>query len=217
VLSWWVKDYAFAAHWQIQSFLGPRDGERFRTGTGRPVLMLPGIWETWGFLRPLIEPLHAAGHPVHVLPALRRNGRPVADTARLVAGYLEDHDLRDVVIVAHSKGGLIGKYLMTELDPEQRIHRMVALATPFAGSIYARFMLAPSLRSFSPTDPTTLHLQKIVDVNARIISISGVFDPHIPGLWELEGGTNHTIDTGGHFRVIGQPETIRLVVEAAAT
>jgi hypothetical protein len=88
MLGWWAKDYAYAAYWQVRAFVGPRDALRFRTGSGRPVVMLPGIWETWSFLRPLVKALHRAGHPVHVLPGLRRNGRPVADTARAVSAHL---------------------------------------------------------------------------------------------------------------------------------
>lgn len=213
VASWWARDYAYAANWQLRAFFSPHNAEEYTSGTRRPVVVIPGIWETWGFLRPLIEELHAAGHPVHVVRALGRNRRPIPDAARLVADLLAERDLRDVAIVAHSKGGLIGKYLMSEADADGRVTLMVAICTPFAGSIYARFMLAPSLREFSPRDPTTLQLQRTLEVNARITTISGVFDPHIPALWALEGATNVTLDTGGHFRPVSDPRTIRVVLD----
>ena len=215
ILSWWGQDYAYAAYWQVRGTLRPGKKEALRSGTLRPVVIVPGVWEPWGFLGPVIEALHRAGHPVHVVTALGRNSRPVEDSAHTVAGFLAERDLHDVVIVAHSKGGLIGKFVMGELDPESRITSMVAISTPFAGSDYARFMMTRTLRAFSPNDPTTLRMQRNVEVNARITTISGVFDPHIPRIVALEGATNITIDDGGHFRVLDRPEVIDIVLEVA--
>jgi len=215
-LSWWVRDYAYAAYWQVRATLDRSPHGELVRGEKRPVLVLPGVWETWGFLRPLIDPLHAAGHPVHVVPALGRNGRAVPDAAGTVAALLADLDLRDVVVVAHSKGGLIGKYVMAELDPDERVRAMVAVCTPFAGSEYARYVGLRTLRAFAPDDPTTVKLHHLVEANSRITTISGVFDPHIPTAGRLEGGRNLTLDDGGHFRVLANPEVVRTVLEVAS-
>jgi len=215
ILSWWGQDYAYAAYWQVRATLRPGDKKALRSGTGRPVVMVPGVWEPWGFLGPVIEALHSAGHPVHVVTALGRNSRPVEDSAHIVADFIAERDLHDVVIVAHSKGGLIGKFVMSELDPQSRITSMVAICTPFAGSDYARFMMTRTLRAFSPKDPTTLRMQRNLEVNARITTISGVFDPHIPRIVALEGATNITLEDGGHFRLLDRPEVTDIVVEVA--
>lgn len=37
-------------------------------GTRHPVVLVPGVWEPWQFLRGIGERLHEAGHPVHVVP-----------------------------------------------------------------------------------------------------------------------------------------------------
>ncbi|ROQ52494.1 hypothetical protein EDF36_3904 [Rathayibacter sp. PhB152] len=211
---WWIRDYAYAVAWQVRAFVSRRAPDDYLDGTERPIVVLPGIWETWAFLRPIIDPLHRRGHPMHVLTSLGWNGRPVASTAEDVAAYLAEHDLRDVVIVAHSKGGLIGKYVMTELDPDGRVDRMVAVATPFGGSRYAPYLLLKSLRSFSPRDATTLLLSSRAGANARITSVFGLFDPHIPEGSMLEGAVNVRIETGGHFRILSDPETLAAVVAA---
>ncbi|QHC61381.1 alpha/beta hydrolase [Rathayibacter festucae] len=211
---WWIRDYAYAVAWQVRAFVSRRAPDDYLDGTERPIVVLPGIWETWAFLRPIIDPLHRRGHPMHVLTSLGWNGRPVARTAEDVAAYLAEHDLRDVVIIAHSKGGLIGKYVMTELDPDGRVDRMVAVATPFGGSRYAPYLLLRSLRSFSPRDATTLLLSSRAGANARITSVFGLFDPHIPEGSMLEGAVNVRIETGGHFRILSDPETLAAVVAA---
>jgi pimeloyl-ACP methyl ester carboxylesterase len=206
-LGWWIQDYAYAAVRQVAAVVDRRDAAELRTGTATPVVVLPGVYESWRFLRPLAESLHAAGHPIHVIEPLRHNRRPVADGARDVSTYLDAHDLAGVTVVAHSKGGLIGKEVM--LGPAgHRIRGMVAIATPFGGSRYARFLLSRSLRIFSPRDATILRLARETAVNARIVSIYAEFDPHIPEGSELPGARNVRLATGGHFRVLAHPRVL---------
>ena len=214
---WWVQDYAYAAYWQTRAIFGAKDPGSYLSGDGRVVLVLPGVWETWAFLRPLIAQVHAAGHPVHVMASLGWNGRSVVDTAQDVAAYVLEHDLLDVVLLAHSKGGLIGKYVMAVLDDSHRITAMVAVCSPFSGSRYAPYLLLRSLRAFSPRAPTTVLLSKNLTVNNHIVSIYGVFDPHIPEGSELVGARNIRLYAGGHFRILAHPRTIATVLEVADT
>ena len=213
----WALDYRYAVLRQAEAVLDRTDPAAYRRGgTRRPVVVLPGIWETWHFLRPLIEHLHDAGHPVHVLAALGWNGGAVDSGAALTVDHLRRHDLTDVVLVAHSKGGLIGKAAMLDAADGSRIAAMAAISTPFAGSVYARFAPLRSLRAFSPHDPTTLRLAANREVNARITSIYGKFDPHIPGGSELPGAVNVEVPVGGHFRILADPRTLEALDGALA-
>jgi hypothetical protein len=133
-----------------------------------------------------------------------------------VEAYLEEHDLSDVIIVAHSKGGLIGKFIMMDSDGPQRVDRMVAITSPFSGSSLARYTVLPSLRAFAPTDPTIRMLVAEQFVNARITSIFGSFDPHIPDGSELPGATNIRLPVAGHFRILGDRQLLAAVEAAAA-
>ncbi|MFW7414519.1 esterase/lipase family protein [Demequina sp. SO4-18] len=204
---WWALDYGYAVVWQARSFFSRARSDSYLSGSRRPVVILPGIYETWKFMRPLIEQLHAQGHPVHVVADLRRNHAPVPDVAEHVAAYLEANDLDDVIVVAHSKGGLAGKLVMTG-PAGDRIRGMLAIAVPFGGSRYARLMPLRSLRAFSSRDPSIVNLAQHASVNARIVSVYARFDPHIPGGSELPGATNALLDTGGHFRILGHPAVL---------
>lgn len=215
IAGWWARDYAYAVGRQLRSAVSRVSPDEFLSGDGRPVVVIPGIYEDWRFLLPLIEELHAAGHPVHVVTMLQRNRIAVPRAAALLAHYLGERGLTDAVIVAHSKGGLIGKYAMTLLDPEQRISGMVAVCSPFSGSRYAGFMLLPSLRALSPRNPVTLQLGRELSVNERITSVFGLFDPHIPEGSVLPGAHNIQLQTGGHFRILAHPDTIRAVLAGA--
>lgn len=215
-LVWWIADYAYAITWQVRAFFSRVPPDAFRSGDGTPIVVIPGVYETWKFVQPLIEQLHRRGHPVHVIDELGRNRWPVAHGARHVAAYLREHQLDDVVLVAHSKGGLIGKQVMTDAASATGIRGMVAVASPFGGSLYGRFMLLPSLRAFSPTAAGIVALARESAPNRRIVSVYGMFDPHIPGGSELAGARNVRLDTGGHFRVLAHPRVLGEIERLAA-
>ncbi|GAA2080798.1 esterase/lipase family protein [Microbacterium hatanonis] len=206
---WWARDYAYAVVWQVRAFFNRTDPAIFLSGDRTPIVVLPGVYETWKFMQPLIEELHGRGHPVHVVDLLRRNERPVVEMAERVTEYLEQHDLSDVVLMAHSKGGLVGKQAMAFGAAAGRVRGMLAVATPFGGSSYARLMvLAPTLRIFSPRDATIRALARETAVNAKIVSVYGRFDPHIPEGSELVGAKNVRLETGGHFRILAHPRVL---------
>lgn len=215
IAGWWALDYLYAATWQVRAFASRVSADAFRAGEGTTIVVLPGVYETWKFVQPLIDEMHGRGHPVHVLDGLGRSSGPVPEMAERVGAYLADLDLRDVVIVAHSKGGLVGKQVMLGVEAH-RIRGMVAVATPFGGSAYARLMFTPGLRSFSPRDATIVALGSHAEINARIVSVYAGFDPHIPQGSELAGAKNVRLDTGGHFRILAHPRVMAEVAALAA-
>jgi len=208
IAGWWVADYAYALTWQVRGLLNKTYPDAFHSGVQTPVVVIPGIYESWRFLYPLITAMHQRGHPVHVITHLRHNRRPVIEAAERVTAYLDDHDLTGAIVVAHSKGALIGKYVMIQPVGTERVTRMLAVAAPFGGSLYARVMLMPSLRIFSPRNATIVALAREREVNSRIVSVYGEFDPHIPGGSSLEEAKNVRLNTGGHFRILAHPRVI---------
>jgi predicted alpha/beta hydrolase family esterase len=204
---WWAADYLYAGYWQVRAMFDRTDPASFSSGTGAHIVVLPGVYETWKFMQPLVTALHERGHPVHIVDTLHRNQRPVGDMARRVEEYLDHRDLTDVILVAHSKGGLAGKVVMTG-GAQTRVRSMLAIATPFGGSRYARLMLSRTLREFSPDDPSIVSLAQQLTVNERIVSIYAGFDPHIPEGSELAGARNVRLDTGGHFRILAHPRVL---------
>jgi alpha-beta hydrolase superfamily lysophospholipase len=206
-----LRDYPNALRVRAGSLL-TRVPSRWAAGSARPVVLLPGVYETWHFLRVLGDALNAAGHPVHTVPGLGFNRRTIPESAALVARELAARDLRGVALVAHSKGGLIGKHLMTSGDPDGRVDRLVAVATPFSGSAMARWTPWRTMRAFLPGDAVIRALED--HPNQRITSIYPRFDPNIPEGSRLEGATNVEIPVVGHFRILDEPATIAAVLSA---
>lgn len=186
--------------------------ERYAHGDRRPVLIVPGVYETWHYLRLVADALNDAGHPVHTVPGLGLNHRPIPESAGIVWRRILELDLRDVAIVAHSKGGLIGKHLLALDDVEHRVDRVVAIATPFTGSRMAYYTLPRAMREFRPDSPVISRLVTQERVNARIVSIAPRWDPHIPDGSTLAGARNVTLPVVGHFRILLDERLPKLVV-----
>ncbi|GAA1800871.1 hypothetical protein [Agromyces neolithicus] len=221
---WWALDYLYAARRQLAA-LGqithPKPPAAWSRGDAdRPiVLLLAGVYEHWSFLRPIGDALCARGHRVRVVHGLGANLLGIGETADRAVRALErvQRPAAGWVVVAHSKGGLVGKrMLLTEAAAQIGLRGVVAVATPFGGSRLARFLLDPVLREFDPGSPTIVELADGTSVNSRIVSVFGTFDPHVPEGSALEGAMNVQVPVAGHFRILAAPETIDAVVDGVA-
>ncbi|MDO7882239.1 esterase/lipase family protein [Salinibacterium soli] len=206
----WSLDYWYVAWHQWRALFIRRVPDSFSNGDSAPVLLIAGVWEPWYFLRGVGRRLNRAGHPVHVAREIGYNRASVADVAAIAGDYLDAHGLEHVVVVAHSKGGLVGKRLLAH----PRVERLIAIATPFSGSVYANYLPGRALREFRPSNDALLELAADVASNARIVSIYPAFDPHIPGGSALEGAVNIEIPTTGHFRILSDERVLRAIETA---
>jgi len=212
-----VADRLYQWREHARHVVGRTPTARYDRGGLAPVLLLPGAYETWQFLRPVADRLNALGHPIHTLRQLGYNRLTIVASAELAQRYLDQQHLTGVAIVAHSKGGLIAKHMMVTDDRAGRIDSLVAINSPFGGSTLANWTPVPTLRAFSPRDETVMMLAANRAANARITSIYSRLDPLIPGGSELEGATNVRLSMVGHFRPLGSPELFAAVEGAIAS
>lgn len=253
---WWAADYLYAARRQLAvlslpwSIGRPRPKpEAWSQGSAElpEIVLIPGVYEHWTFMRPLGDALAAAGHRVIVGHGLGLNRRAIAATSERLGRMLAARPapVAGRVLVAHSKGGLIGKHLLVSSGaavaaaieagagsdaaaaaasapsdartPSLGLLGLVAIATPFAGARRARLLVVdPSIRAFVPEDETIVMLGRETSINGRIVSVFGPFDPHIPEGSALDGATNIAVPTPGHFRVLSSRETQRAVLDGVA-
>lgn len=231
-LQQWAADYAVGVWGQTLAWTSrSQPGVHAQGDPAKPLLVLiPGVYESWRFMLPLARKLNLRGYRVLPLPGLGDNRLPVAQGARLLAAELERLAVRAaaeahterVVLVAHSKGGLIGKQVLLDLlargDHQDLARRpvevlgLVAVATPFQGSRYAARAMGRTLREFRPDSETIRQLSNRAEANARIVSILPSFDPHIPGDRTLPGAVERQLLGSGHFRVLASREGVEAVL-----
>lgn len=220
-----AADYAYVLGRRLTATLKPRaplPGDGTPPGSrGRPVVILPGIFESWHYLQRIVEGLSGAGHPVYIVGDIGINGRPIPATARRVYRYLIAHDLRDAILVAHSKGGLVGKHVMlhdarvnpgADLPGRRRVAHLIAVNTPWRGSELARFGLG-AWREFHPTRPVMAQLSAENDVDARITAIDSIIDEYVPADSAPSAATQIRVPVVGHFRVLADRGVVALIVE----
>jgi len=107
---------------------------------GMPVLLLPGYTENAGTMWWMGRRLVRAGfNPILIdfpstFDRIESNARYLAER---IAAIRAEHGAAKVAIVAHSMGGLITRTMM-HTEPDHRVHALVAIASPFRGSHFAR-------------------------------------------------------------------------------
>ncbi|HHU39614.1 MAG TPA: alpha/beta hydrolase [Propionibacterium sp.] len=219
-----VADWAHVIAQQARAVLDRTPPDTYASGHLTPVVLVPGIWEPWRYLHPLARRLHALGHPVHPLPGLGWNGRPIEDSVDRARAGLDALGVDRPVLVAHSKGGLIGKALLLDAfgrDPDRAPRGLVAVCTPFGGSKLSwRVFTRTPLGLFAPQGATVLALAAERAADAHIVSIGSAWDEMIPNGSFLPGAHNITLRRPGHFRPVAAEGTARLVheqVEALAS
>jgi hypothetical protein len=209
-----LVDYAWAYRLRLSNLRAAIDPTDLLAGSKAPVLLLPGVYESWHFLRAVGTRMHEEGHPVHIVPTFNRNMKPVPIMAGMAADYVIENDLSGVWIVGHSKGGLIGKTLLLSRRVGERFSGLVAVNSPFSGSDYAHLVPMRALREFVPTNPTVTRLDRESEINGRITSIYSEWDPIVPNGSELRGANNIRLPISGHFRILDTPSLLDEVSRA---
>jgi triacylglycerol lipase len=211
---WWI-DYMYVCYWQINgAFLRFDVKQYLMSGDAKrdPVILIPGVYEKWHFMKPIADLVHKQGHAIHIIDALGYNRGTVEDMAHIVERYVQAHQLESYIVIAHSKGGLIAKYML--MNPQCKMRKAITINTPFGGSRYAGLFLAKSIRIFLINSPIMKLLSADTLSNKQIISIYGIFDPHIPGGSYLDGATNIQVSARGHFRIMNDPLIHRAIIQS---
>lgn len=180
-----------------------------------PIIFLSGLTLRWGFLKHLADTLSHDDYPVYVVPDLKNSILAIPACAEKVNEIIDKNNLKDVTIVGFSKGGLIGKYLLAHFNSDERIKKVIAIATPFSGTSLARFFPIKSFMEVGAKAKIIKDLTQHKNINKKIISIYPSFDNHVwpQGGSFLPGAKNIELKVKGHHRIIFDKETQRLIVD----
>lgn len=208
-----------------------------------PVILIPGILGEWGIMKHLGDKISLTGHPVYIVPKLGHNlysiptsaqklkaivrrviPKPghhsfdVSLNARHVRKFIEQQNIKGAVIVAHSKGGLIGKYFLEHHNYDHKVIGMIAIASPFSGSTMAKLIPHKAFKELK-TDSRIIHdLLEHEEVNEKIISIFPEYDNYVraeQGSF-LKGAQNIMIPIHGHHTILFDKEAAKIVLKSIA-
>lgn len=193
-----------------------------------PIILIPGILGKWSFMKELGDRISLLGHPVYVIPRLRYNTLNIPESAKIVRELIDgiiterrkktdNGKNQNIVLVAHSKGGLVGKYVLVHHNHEKAINGLVAIATPFSGSSLTKIIPHKSFKELSENSEIIRELETKNNVNKRVISIFPEFDNHV---WSEKGSflngamENIKVNTKGHHKIIFDKNAQNKIIES---
>jgi triacylglycerol lipase len=212
----WIEDYFYLVKSRIFLFIKPPKHYAGHVLENRPtIILIPGVNEKWQVLKSIADPISLFGCPVYVVEQLGFNTKAIDHSAKLIRKLIEDKNLNNIIIIAHSKGGLIAKYLLAFNNQDERIKKVVAIATPFHGSQLAEFIPAKAYKELGTESQMIEKLKAQTKVNGQIISIFGTFDNHV---WptescRLEGSENIQIDVFGHHKILFDEQVRKIILQ----
>jgi|WetSurMetagenome_2_1015567.scaffolds.fasta_scaffold00331_7 triacylglycerol lipase len=212
----WIDDYFYLVKGRLFLFIKPPQHYIYHVLENRPtIILIPGLHEKWHFLKTVADPISLTGCPVYIAEQLGYNDKAIDYSAKLIRKLIEEKNLNNIIIIAHSKGGLIAKYLLAFDNQDERIKKVIAIATPFHGSQLVEFIPTKVYKELGPESPMIEKLNSQTAVNNKIISIFGKFDNHV---WptescRLEGAQNIQVDVYGHHKILFDEKVRKIILE----
>lgn len=186
-----------------------------------PVLVVPGFLGPSILLRPLSIFLRLHDRHVKVLrtfPAFDGVVGHAERIAQAVERLKAKTGASRVDLVAHSMGGLAGRYYLLKMGGVANVRRFITVATPHMGTNWASlFVMTQSVKDMKPGNPLLEELagaEKIRGV--RCINIRAGWDqivwPREHGRWGDDHAHEHELPWAEHWAVQADPRLLALVI-----
>lgn len=212
----WVTDYVymFKGRWNMYLHKNPpKHYLGYVKENKYPIILIQGVTARWGMLKTIGDTLSKDGHPIYIVPKIGHHLKDIPQTAEFVKEIIDQNNLKNIVIIAHSKGGLVAKYLLVYHNKDKKIKKVIALSTPFGGTHLAKLVPHSSHRELEPENEMVKQLDLQKEVNNQIISMYPYFDNHVLDKEKshLEGATNVEVKVPGHHRLLFDKETVERI------
>jgi triacylglycerol lipase len=183
----------------------------------RPLILVHGYGcsrGVWWYLRRQFE---AAGHvvaTVSLVPPYASIGKLVPQLARKIEEVCATTGADQVVLVAHSMGGLVCRSYLAS-HGNGRVERLITIASPHSGSEIARIGIGQNAREMEPGSRWLKDLASS-DIPIRAISIRTPHDHYVMPQHNqrLPGALDIELDGIGHLAALFSRRTATKVLEA---
>ena len=186
----------------------PKEWKKGEKGT---VLILQGIHEKPNFLKTIAKRLHEKGFGILTIYSQKETEETIAYLGEKSAKAIDNLKSNTIFLLAHSKGGLVAKYLMDNYpEINKRINIVITIACPWSGS-YLGLARFHNLSQLIPGSIFIKELLKNITNNYKIVNLYPTFDNHvIPNKnLVLEGAKNICIPVIGHTRILEDERTLK--------
>ncbi len=143
--------------------------------SGRPILLVHGIGDNRSAFSILRRTLRRRGYgritTVNYSPFTSDIRKAAADLARQVERVCAQTGYDDVFLVGHSLGGIIARYYVQCYGGDERVHTLVTLGSPHAGTQLARLAPLPVCQQLRPGSDVMAELAGPAECRTRFVAI----------------------------------------------
>ncbi len=217
-LEWWATTVVFSVLQPLERWLGLRNAKQAPDEGAPPILLIHGYICNGAYWWPLVRFLRARGihalYTINLEPAYGSIDGCAAQISKRVNAILSERGAKQVILVAHSMGGLAARAYARTDEGAARVLRLITLATPHHGTLLA---LASPTRNAVEMRPRSTFLAGLdradKPLRARMVAIFSeddnvVFPQHSQA---LEGATNIAVSGVGHVAMSFSPKIQELV------
>lgn len=196
-------------------FLSKSIPSDWQNGEKGNVILVPGFMDDHVFLMPIGNALNKIGFKIHTLNKFDTTRLSIIDLSKILVDYIEKGNLDHVILIAHSKGGIVSRYVIDNYPKvNEKIKKVFTISTPHKGTIFAKTNLL-YLDELSPKSKILHDLSNEKKNLNKIINIYPKFDNTIVPNCNLildRAGENIEINVVGHTSILKDKRTIEIIV-----
>jgi hypothetical protein len=186
--------------------------KKWKTGNKGDVILIQGANARWISLKKIALSIHKQGYRIHFVKKLKDNSKSVADAVKDVIDYININNLKNIVLIGHSKGAIIAISMLKNPAMDKKIKKVIDIAGPLKGTLLSRFYPSrfyPSAKELYPTSDLIKHFNEGIDMK-KVVSIYPKIDSMIIPNDSLVGENyeNRQINVFGHIRIVETEQTI---------
>lgn len=186
----------------------------------RPILLVHGYGCSRGVWYRLRRRLEAAGHvvaTVSLTPPFASIGQLEPQLARRIEEVCAATGARQLTLVGHSMGGLVGRCYLARHGGE-RVARLITLSTPHQGTALARLGIGRNAREM---EPDSLWLRDMAEEKLPVpcVSLRNPYDNYVmpQDLQKHPAARDVELPPSGHIAQLYDPAVATVVIAECAT
>lgn len=183
--------------------------EKWLDGEKGDVILLPGHSSEWIFMETIGNFLSKKGYRIYIIPKLGNNTLPLKKSVEILRKFVLSKKFKNVILVCHSKGGIIAKLFLDSRLGGARVKKIVSIATPYQGT-YLGVLGFSNINELIPGSDYIKEINDFKRKNKKILSLYAKCDNHvIPNSSPiLPGAKNKMLNVVGHTRILECQETL---------
>lgn len=211
-----VEQYSYSI---TKYFISHKIPTYWANGDKGDVILVPGFADDHIFLMKIGEELNKNGYKIHSatqsIKGFNTTTLSVQELATKLAGYIAQNNMTNIILVGHSKGGIVAKYLLENFGQiSDKIKNVFTIASPHQGTIFA-YVGIFHLHQLTPGSNLIKTLKTQTANTHKITNIYPKFDNTIVPNKNLilDGAINQQIKIVGHTRILYSNECTKIIIE----